>query len=213
MESIEFQAHITTEKLTDTNKYIQLCENNKVKPVLIKLDSGDYYDQPMYTQNFVAQNLKQALQEVEKTKIIFEQNGFKTVRTKLEIPPNSIMEFFHASYGSKLEDFVQVMHNCYLECHIKVKYDDLNILKQISNKVDFYLSQNDIELGYRFLSKRLYNTQNLDSISQVLLYNLFDIENLHSYLKQHNIEIVKEKFEYCVYDSRITLDKNWGQDR
>ena len=236
LEPLIFQVHITTEKLQDEQRYFKVCEANNVKPVLIKLEQGDFCDQPMFTAKIKADTIDYVLKETEKLKDTFEKNGFKTIRVKIEIDAMDIMAYFkidmdkwmqnkYAENSSYHSSIYSQMENTYFECHIKIRYNDIETLKKISMKHNFYLSQNDIETNVRFLSFRqdtrafinknpLYISSHLSSRNLLKEYlgQRCGIGNLQKDLEKYNMEIVKEKFELCVYDSKKNLDKNWGHE-
>lgn len=219
-DNFYFQAHITIEKLDNIDDYIKLCEKCNVKPVLIQLAKGDFINQPMYTQHIIAESLNHALLEVEKVKNIFTQNGFHIIRTKVEINAENTIDYFQIDVEQwkniqYRESFIDKIKDSYFEVHIKVKYNDIDLLKEIAIKNHLYLSKNDREPGIRFLSVR----KNLiDALEDSAGFNLKKFylheKNLsrafESDLKAANMEIVKEKYECCIYDSNQNLDSNWG---
>ena len=158
-DKFEFQVHITVEKLDNIADYIKLCEIYNVKPVLIKLAKGNFVNQPMYTQHIVAENFDNALLEVDKVKNIFIDNGFNIVRTKIEINAASVIDYFQIDVDKwqntqYRESCIDKIKDSYFEVHIKIKYNDIDLLKEIAIKNNLYLSQNDREPNIRFLSVR-----------------------------------------------------------
>lgn len=221
-DKFEFQAHITVENLDNIADYIKLCEKYNVKPVLIKLAKGNFVNQPMYTQHIVAENFDNALLEVEKVKNIFIDNGFNIVRTKIEINAASVIDYFQIDVDKwqniqYRESCIDKIKDSYFEVHVKVKYNDIDLLKEIAIKNNLYLSQNDREPNIRFLSvrKNLIDALNIDNetdfnIKQFYLHEKNFSRAFESDLKAANMEIIKEKFECCIYDSNKNLDLKWG---
>ena len=221
-DKFEFQAHITVEKLDNIADYIKLCEKYNVKPVLIKLAKGNFVNQPMYTQHIVAENFDNALLEVDKVKNIFVDNGFNIVRTKIEINAASVIDYFQIDVDKwqntqYRESCIDKIKDSYFEVHIKIKYNDIDLLKEIAIKNNLYLSQNDREPNIRFLSvrKNLIDALNIDNetdfnIKQFYLHEKNFSRAFESDLKAANMEIIKEKFECCIYDSNKNLDLKWG---
>ena len=221
-DKFEFQAHITVEKLDNIADYIKLCEKYNVKPVLIKLAKGNFVNQPMYTQHIVAENFDNALLEVDKVKNIFVDNGFNIVRTKIEINAASVIDYFQIDVDKwqntqYRESCIDKIKDSYFEVHIKVKYNNIDLLKEIAIKNNLYLSQNDREPNIRFLSvrKNLIDALNIDNetdfnIKQFYLHEKNFSRAFESDLKAANMEIIKEKFECCIYDSNKNLDLKWG---
>lgn len=221
-DKFEFQAHITVEKLDNIADYIKLCEKYNVKPVLIKLAKGNFVNQPMYTQHIVAENFDNALLEVDKVKNIFVDNGFNIVRTKIEINAASVIDYFQIDVDKwqntqYRESCIDKIKDSYFEVHVKVKYNNIDLLKEIVIKNNLYLSQNDREPNIRFLSvrKNLIDALNIDNetdfnIKQFYLHEKNFSRAFESDLKAANMEIIKEKFECCIYDSNKNLDLKWG---
>ena len=221
-DKFEFQAHITVEKLDNIADYIKLCEKYNVKPVLIKLAKGNFVNQPMYTQHIVAENFDNALLEVDKVKNIFVDNGFNIVRTKIEINAASVIDYFQIDVDKwqntqYRESCIDKIKDSYFEVHVKVKYNNIDLLKEIAIKNNLYLSQNDREPNIRFLSvrKNLIDALNIDNetdfnIKQFYLHEKNFSRAFESDLKAANMEIVKEKYECCIYDSNKNLDLKWG---
>ncbi len=220
-DKFEFQAHITVEKLDNIADYIKLCEKYNVKPVLIKLAKGNFVNQPMYTQHIVAENFDNALLEVDKVKNIFVDNGFNIVRTKIEINAASVIDYFQIDVDKwqntqYRESCIDKIKDSYFEVHVKVKYNNIDLLKEIAIKNNLYLSQNDREPNIRFLSvrKNLIDALNIDNetdfnIKQFYLHEKNFSRAFESDLKAANMEIIKEKFECCIYDSNKNLDLKW----
>ena len=220
-DKFEFQAHITVEKLENIADYIKLCEKYNVKPVLIKLAKGNFVNQPMYTQHIVAENFDNALLEVDKVKNIFVDNGFNIVRTKIEINAASVIDYFQIDVDKwqntqYRESCIDKIKDSYFEVHVKVKYNNIDLLKEIAIKNNLYLSQNDREPNIRFLSvrKNLIDALNIDNetdfnIKQFYLHEKNFSRAFESDLKAANMEIIKEKFECCIYDSNKNLDLKW----
>lgn len=221
-DKFEFQAHITVEKLDNIADYIKLCEKYNVKPVLIKLAKGNFVNQPMYTQHIVAENFDNALLEVDKVKNIFIDNGFNIVRTKIEINAASVIDYFQIDVDKwqntqYRESCIDKIKDSYFEVHVKVKYNNIDLLKEIAIKNNLYLSQNDREPNIRFLSvrKNLIDALNIDNetdfnIKKFYLHEKNFSRAFESDLKSANMEIIKEKFECCIYDSNKNLDLKWG---
>lgn len=221
-DKFEFQVHITVEKLDNIADYIKLCEKYNVKPVLIKLAKGNFVNQPMYTQHIVAENFDNALLEVDKVKNIFVDNGFNIVRTKIEINAASVIDYFQIDVDKwqntqYRESCIDKIKDSYFEVHVKVKYNNIDLLKEIAIKNNLYLSQNDREPNIRFLSvrKNLIDALNIDNetdfdIKKFYLHEKNFSRAFESDLKAANMEIIKEKFECCIYDSNKNLDLKWG---
>ena len=176
----------------------------------------------MYTQHIVAENFDNALLEVDKVKNIFIDNGFNIVRTKIEINAASVIDYFQIDVDKwqntqYRESCIDKIKDSYFEVHVKVKYNNIDLLKEIAIKNNLYLSQNDREPNIRFLSvrKNLIDALNIDNetdfdIKKFYLHEKNFSRAFESDLKAANMEIIKEKFECCIYDSNKNLDLKWG---
>ncbi|GFI48500.1 hypothetical protein IMSAGC019_03837 [Lachnospiraceae bacterium] len=217
-----FQAHVTMETQNNISAYIELCRKNDVKPVLIRLAQGDFVDQPMYTQRIVAQNLDDAMVEAGRVKNNFSENGFQAIRTKIEINAESAIDYFGIdvdSWGNTeyRENCLAKIQNSYFEVHVKVKYNDIGLLEAIAIKDNLYLSKNDREPDIRFLSVRKNLMEALDTsyednadLGKFYLHPKNFPRAFEGHLQKAGMEIIKEKYECCIYDSNKNLDQNWG---
>ncbi len=221
-ENFCFQAHITVGTVNNISGYIELCKEQEVKPVLIKLAQGDYVNQPMYTQQIVARNLGDALLEVDRVKNVFSENGLQAVRAKIEINAESVIDYFEIDVDKwentqYRESCLAKMKNSYFEAHVKVKYNDIDLLEAIAIKNNLYLSQNDREPAIRFLSVRKNLMEALKAsyeghadLRRFYLHSKNFSRTFEGDLKKAGMEIIKEKYECCIYDSNKDLDENWG---
>ncbi|MBQ9874980.1 MAG: hypothetical protein IJM30_11015 [Thermoguttaceae bacterium] len=185
---MRFQFHVTLVDLPVERKerFLELCQIEGVKPVLIELEKGEHIRQPMFTRNLDAERLDAALAEVQKTSDKFVAAGFEISRVKAEIDPRQ-----NADYLSDER---------YYEWHCLVRYQDEEELKALCREREAHLSRNALNPGEKFVSIRFYDK---DAFYQA-------VEKTEDALKLGRFEIVKEKFEYSVYDSRLELDKGWA---
>lgn len=212
-----FQVHVTTEPLqNNVKKYIDLCKEKNVKPVLIELEQGDFVKQPMYTQKVVAKDLNGVFKNIKDIKEFFEQNGFKTVRTKIEIDLKDVFEYFgidksKANDKNYIEEFSDLIKDAYIETHFRIFYYnkdyDLNIIKKISYAYGFYVSKNDIDTNRRFVTFRKDLKEALVQTDGSL--DFIDYEDFEIAIGAFGLRIGKKIYECCVYDSNKMLDKNW----
>lgn len=184
---MEFQIHITVKPLFDDwkNSFLNLCDKVNVKPVLIKLPNGKYPEQTMFTYLVKEDLLDKAKDKVNKICEFFIENKFEVIRKKIEISPE--------------ENYNYISECNYYEWHCKVVDTNLEHFQNICKDLNAYVSKNNLESGQRFITIRGYNREefykNTDKVRFVLLEN--------------SIIIVKEKFEYCIYDSLLELDDGW----
>ena len=190
---MKFQFHITINDLVETNKnsFLILCKKNNVKPVLISLDKGKYIRQPMFTKVVENESFEQAFEEIEKVCKIFKENNFKILRIKSEVPPENS------------ENFKEKNSKFYFEWHCKVSFEKKNLIEKLCYENNAHISKNSLEDEEctRFVTIREYNDKTIFYSNTKKLSDLF-IEN--------GIKIIKQKFEYCIYDNKIELDSGWA---
>ena len=194
MSEILFQFHITTCVLSETQKirYQEICKQYAVKPVFIILPKGQYIQQPMFTALIYGKYFDEAYQKSQYITDAFEKAGFPAKRVKAEVFAEN------ADLASIPDD------SCfkpYFEWHCKVEADNLDLIKNLSRKFEGHVSENTLETGTKFITIREYGCKEL-------FYS--KASQLSQALKQNNIPIIKEKFEYCIYDSRLELDQGWA---
>lgn len=180
-----FQFHITTDLIEQKQPFLQLCAEKNVKPVLIELEKGDYIKQPMFTQLVETENFSQALGQVQHTIKAFERAGFVIRRVKVEINPDENQDY--------------LAEQNYYEWHCKVKPNQMLQLKTLCEQHHAHLSLNTLYSGERFITIR--HTQ------KTTFYQW--VQQMQTVLKQIGQPVIKEKFEYCIYDNFIELDKGW----
>jgi len=90
----------------------------------------------------------------------------------------------------------------YFEWHCKVIVHDIEVVETLCHELSGHLSRNTLDDAgkERFVTVRQYDKAVFDKCVEPLLNALI----------QKEIPIVKQKFEYCVFDSRLELDKGWA---
>jgi len=194
---MEFEYHLTVNDLSVEEKkaFINICNEQGVKPVIILLDHGEYIHQPMVTGWVEQSSFQEAREDIDRIAMQFQQSGFTIVRTKVEIPPVDDRYFDHP---------VTAYSTPYFEWHGKVHTEDLAQLKQLCEADGGHISRNSLNANgkIRFVTVRNYesSTKFRERVSRI-----------KEILKTHEIEMLKEQYELCIYDSREELDKGWIQ--
>lgn len=187
------EIHITTKKLQQKgiDEFVEFCALIKAKPIIIELEDGKVIQQPMISKIVEVQNIYEVL---DKLKYQFSEHNYPISRVKIEVPTESIND------GEKLfPDF----KGKYFEWHGKVIFQDLNHLKNsVGKRKNVHLSSNSLkgESNKRFITLRSFG--HLDSFK-------YEVEDLKRSLKFFKYEIIKDEFEYCIYDSNKDLDSGW----
>lgn len=183
-----FQFHITLDAVPSERlgRLRTLCARGDAKPVLIRLAKGDHVDQPMITIMQQAADLDEALLKVRHRLADFASQGFRIVRTKAEIDPAHNEDYHDESN--------------YYEWHGLVRCDDDDALTTFCKQWGAHLSRNMLTEGHKFVTVR--------APMREAFYER--VSAISGALRLSGYEIVKEKFEYSVYDTRIELDKGWA---
>lgn len=192
---MEFEFHITVNDLTFEEKesFIELCQVEQVKPVMIVLDQGEYINQPMITGIVHSADYEEVKNVIEEVVAKFRDNEFTVVRTKVEIP---------AKEETYFDQPMLAQSKPYFEWHGKVYVDDVVRLKQLCADSGGHISRNSLNANgkIRFVTVREYN-------SSEKFYSR--VEKIHNILQQNKIELLKQQYELCIYDSREELDRGW----
>ncbi len=188
-----FQIHITLKEfdLNSKSQFLNLCEEEKVKPLIINLPQGNFITQPMFTKLVDTLTLEDALNISNHSIETFKQNNFSIARIKVEVQPENDYLFEYV----KSDNFKP-----YYEWHCKIIVQREQLLEELCNKNNAHLSLNSLD-NTKYITIREY--ENKDKFYT-------DVKDFESKLLLGNWEIVKQKFEYCIYDSRLELDSGWA---
>lgn len=191
-----FQFHVTIEDFSaeKRNFFIELCRKNEVKPLIISLPRGKYLKQPMFTKLLSNNQLENAIKEINKTADIFKSNNFQPIRIKGEVNAEDY-EHFNKIQTSKFKP--------YYEWHCKVEAQNIPLINELCMKYNGHLSKNSLEENEnkKYITIREYKNKEKFYNSTSKMYDI---------LLENNINIVKQKYEYCVYDNRLELDEGWA---
>ncbi|TQR38705.1 hypothetical protein [Brevibacillus brevis] len=192
---MEFEFHVTFNdlQLDEKEAFIDLCQSQQVKPVMIVLDQGNYINQPMITGVITRADFQDANKEMEKIAATFQNNGFTIVRKKVEISPKEETYFYQPILKNSKP---------YFEWHGKVQVDDVAALRNLCEGHGGHISRNSLNANgkVRFITVREYE-------SPIQFYDR--VEKIHTILQANQIGLIKEQYELCIYDSREELDSGW----
>lgn len=191
---ITFQIHVTLKEvnLADKNRFLKICSDEQVKPLIIELPKGEHINQPMFTKLIQGISLEEALNSIKETAKVFEKNEFVINRVKIEIAP----ENYHLFLNIKTKYFQP-----YYEWHCKVVVERNILLEELCRKYNAHLSLNSLDNDQtKYITIREF--ENKESF-----YN--NVRNLETKILDGSWKIVKQKFEYCIYDSKLELDNGW----
>jgi hypothetical protein len=191
---IPFEIHITTDDLASNRQqeFVDFCLTRTAKPLMIKLSKGDFVNQPMLSKVVYATSLDAILSNASEISGALTNQNFGVKRLKVEIAYNHADLF--KNYLSRFEK--------YFEWHGKVVYAQVDTLLEVCEKHRSHLSSNALtnQLNARFITLREFGTKH--EFEQRVLALTKDLQN-------GNWTILKQEFEYCIYDNNNFLDNGW----
>lgn len=186
---MQYEIHVTV-KTDDIPKFRIDCNEIGVKPILIETEkSGEFNNQVMTSSKYSDDDYHET---IFKTINALGNKGYEILRVKVEILP----------LITKHSNFI------YYESHLRLKLEkgfDRSLLLGICEINDFHLSKN------LFKSCEGYDYQMMTYRNYDIGYEEFArvIDSMKELLIQHKIEFDKVEIEECIFDSNISVDKNW----
>ena len=186
--------HLTTGMLSlqEQEAFVNFCNQQGVKPLLIELSRGAHTQQPMISEITHLPSLEEALKLANHYSNELQKEGFEVTRLKIEVPATKA-SFFAAS-GTHFKR--------YFEWHGKVNYTRVDDLLALCTTYEVHLSRNALknEADTRFVTLREYGNYEtfIHRRNQVISALIEGAWNLR-----------KQQSEYCVYDSNVFLDNGW----
>lgn len=191
----DFEIHITTTDITEDqiDQFEAFCASIAAKPIIIELSKGQFYRQPMISKVVKCKDKQGLENEISSIQADFLSNGYQVVRTKIEVPP------WHKEI---VANYYQNESKTYYEWHGKVKLTDEPLICKICELYQARLSRNTLKNDptTKFITIRDYTDEQAVNTR---------IERLKEHLNTHQITMIKEEFEFCIFDSNEALDKDW----
>ncbi|WP_428224448.1 hypothetical protein [Flavobacterium sp.] len=193
-EKIPFEIHITIDDLSLVRQgtFIDFCKEYQGKPLFIELHTGDFIKQPMFNKIIYSNNFEEIINAVADISQLLLTQNFIPKRVKIEIPSE-----FHTNASN-----ITTNSETYFEWHCKIKYEKIEKLLALCEKHKVHLSKNSLrnENNIRFITLRESHSKST-------------FEKRINSLKKELIEgkwlILKEQFEFCIYDNNMILDNGW----
>lgn len=195
---VMFEIHITTNAVLqkDIPAYITFCESIEAKPIIIELQEGETAQQPMISKVVKSDRVADIPIWIERLTKQFEANNYPVKRVKVEVPLEYIYlgEIAFPEYKGK-----------YFEWHGKFIFEneeELDQARRTAISLGAHLSRNSLkgESNKRFITVRTYGNEYAFKSAVNRLKNSL-------YIKPLDLE--KEEYEYCIYDSNKVIDKGW----
>lgn len=201
-----FEVHITVKCDTndEMNFFLECCNKNNVKPIIIQLSNGENAQQVM-TSSFITGLYKDEI--LYKTKALVNklfantvlQN--KIVRVKIEsLARNNGVPVLDNDEEDK-----------YFEFHYKIVIksdDEYNFIKKFVKDYDARISSNAFKhnqennVKHYFITKRVHSSGQEYAMKQHFLLN--------EALSNNGFTPLKSEAEFVVFDSNYNLDNGWS---
>lgn len=189
-----FEVHITINSIlnSDLDQFKLFCQKIEAKPILIELPQGEVTQQAMISKVYGSTTID-IKKEIENLEIEFSKSNYEIIRTKVEVP----LDFINKGRAA-----FPNYHGQYYEWHGKVEFDDMETLKKSLKSYDAHLSNSSLknQLNRRFVTIRGYHNER---------FFLNKVDVVKKALKRNNIKMIKDEYEYCIYDSNKTVDNGW----
>jgi uncharacterized protein (TIGR00730 family) len=190
---MHFEVHITVET-NNVTQFIKDCEEFGCKPIVIETQREEKTGiQVMTSDKFNGDSYEIYLKNIVN---FFEYRGYKILRKKIEILPEQ----------TKHKDFI------YYESHFRLKLPKnivpvvLSLLKSHCKTFNWHYSKNlfktSSEFDYQMITRRDYGMS-------LEVFKAVDIEGMKGCLDGLGIEYDKIEIEECIYDSNVSVDKEW----
>ena len=192
-DTLMFEIHLTTHALLphELDAFVAFCASIEAKPILIELDKGEIPQQPMISKTVHSEDPAVLHETLQQLKTTFEQAGYPIVREKVEVPAQ------HYQNGkTAFPDY----RGGYFEWHGKVRFKKPEQLQVLQSK-NMHISKSSLkgESDTRFVTHRTSDRGSFYLAAR----------NLRLNLEAQGLEIVKEEYEYCIFDSNKTVDHGW----
>lgn len=185
------ELHLTIESIDDVEKFKKDCNEIRVKPIILDLQTKEaaikdvmtsYTEKCTYTQ----------MQEIYCNQARkFKNKGYKVVRFKIETTSNVNTILHHSGYFES-----------HIHLHLSKDFDTLK-LQELCQTYNVHLSKNTFK-SYEDYDVVMATLRSYDSLKSFKdkLNTVVDVLNSVCKVGEHHIE-------YAIYDSNINHDKAW----
>ena len=200
-----YEFHLTV-RYANHDKFVKFCDKLNIKPIILELYINDVIlGDVMTSHTKKLDNDIQAYEELNNIKKSLENEGFNVVREKIEADYN------HPNVPQTEKDLTGNPHK-YLECHLNIEVNAQNdtLLKNLLIPRGFHISRN----MFKKLDEKYYILMGTFR-SNKLPFNEFKeylTENI-SLLTDNGFKVHKEIVEFAIYDSNISWDESWLNNR
>lgn len=211
-----FEIHITAEIPNNSNyddyihKFVDACSMAKVKPIMLDLQnqSNKHVMNDATTSSKFFGTEEEAKNEVERICTILKENNFNVIRKKIETA------IWHEKSQKK-----KLNPGEYFECHVGLLIpaenldEKMNKLSEICKKHSAHLSRNTMKNAdngklVQMATVRTYESPDVEKVSHRKYFE-DKIESFANELKENGFEYEKLIYEFAIYDTKNSHDKEW----
>ncbi len=190
-----YEVHITINPIEESEieRFVSFCNSIAAKPILIELPKGQTSQQPMISKVFKSLQEGALEHQINLLKSEFANNSYDIVRTKVEVP----LDFINRGRREFPDYYGQ-----YFEWHGKVEFEEIEQLKKSIQYLDAHISRNALKnnSNRRFVTVRAYQNKR---------FFLNKVDTIKTALRHAGLRLIKDEYEYCIYDSNKTTDAGW----
>jgi len=198
---VPYEIHITV-KDVDRESFIHVCKELEVKPIILALQTTSYHIDDVMTSSKHYGNNVSAVSEMKRIVSGLVKHGFNVVREKIETVP------WHPSAPSDEDSNPVMPEDCYFETHVGVIMEPgrENELRDIFEGGAIHFSKN----AFKFLKDGSY--------VQMLTYRTYEgtrepfleeAKTIRELLKEFDFKIDNVVTEFSIYDSKVSHDAKW----
>jgi len=212
---LPFEIHVTVSNKKESEKiddefiqhFMKACSEINVKPIVLNLENNDgtQIKDVMTSSKFYGDN-RTVYEEVQRIENALMYRGFKVVRQKIESAP------WHPGAPKNITD--KVPDGCYFESHIAVEIDGSEEMKSklisVAQIIGAHLSKNVFKKVSEgkyiiMLTIRDYTTYRKKFENRV--------QKAIEFLNSNGWTTPKKEVEFCIYDTKISHDYLWINEK
>ena len=192
---IQYEIHITVERIADLSTFNNECTDLDVKPLLVNdfFRNGDERLSMMTSSRHKGDD-HSAHAEMRRVADGLARAGVKVSRKKIETVP------WHP-YAPTDVNGRTPNPGQYFECHFKIHTEITSGLQQILRASNLYLSANPMKYGVVMATLR-YADMTIDVFNAT-------VQIMENYLKKQRLQVDPPRVEFTIYDSNPTYDDDW----
>jgi hypothetical protein len=192
---IPFELHLTSTPLDKQAlpHFLAICAQTGAKPLLIELAQGDHWQQAMASKQIHARHVAEAAALAKREAGLWSERGLAVWRIKIEV---------QLDFAARCQTHLPSGFSGYFEWHGKLPVAAVDSVRALALEHGAHLSANALknQLDQRFLTLREYGNEPLFRER---------VAALVAALQARSWPILRQQFEFCVYDDNQTLDHGW----